>query len=218
MRAYCSRNSMWRYPQMDVSKGVVCAGALLIGLVWSLQVPAQVFKCVDAATGKTTFSDRGCSTGDNASAVSIRSANSIDGSQYRQQAVAPERYRTAVDPVQSGARVSVVGESNDAERERIRRCKQASTPYSESRGLTASQLAATAQFCAGVSVALPVESQSTSLSAPPAPASPPVITNCDPAGCWDSNGVRYNKGAGDTYFPTSGGSACQRINGNFSCP
>ncbi|WP_416376156.1 DUF4124 domain-containing protein [Pseudomonas nitroreducens] len=203
---------------MDVSKGVVYAGTLLISLAWSLQVPAQVFKCVDAATGKTTFSDRGCNTGDDASAVSIRSANSIDGSQYRQQAVELEQSDTAVDPVQIGSRVTVVGEGSDAERERARRCKQASTPYSGSQGLTASQLAATAQLCAGASVALPVESHSASLSAPPAPASPTVITNCDPAGCWDSNGVRYNKGAGDTYFPSSGGSACQLINGIFSCP
>ncbi|WP_368735925.1 DUF4124 domain-containing protein [Pseudomonas sp. 30_B] len=209
---------MWRCPQMDVSKSVVCAGALLLGLTWSLQAPAQVFKCVDSATGKTTFSDRGCNTSDDASAVSIRAANSIDGSQYRQHAVEPERYRTSVDPVQSAPRVTVVGESNDAQREHTRRCKQASTSYPGSRGLTASQLAAVAQLCAGVSVALPAESQGASASAPPAPAGPPVMTNCDPAGCWDSNGVRYNKGAGETYFPSNGGPACQRINGNFSCP
>lgn len=203
---------------MDVSKAVVYAGALLVCMAWSFPTSAQVFKCVDPATGKTTFSDRGCGAGDDGAALNIRPANGIDGSQYRQQAIEPEQYRNAVDPVQSGVRVTVVGEENDAERERKKLCKQASTPSSGSHGLTASQLAAAAQLCAGVSVALPVESQGASLSAPSASANPPMITNCDPAGCWGSNGVRYNKGAGDTYFPSNGGPACQRINGSFSCP
>ncbi|MBD9672989.1 DUF4124 domain-containing protein [Pseudomonas sp. PDM21] len=203
---------------MDVSKTVVRAGALLVCLAWSFPAPAQVFKCVDPATGKTTFSDRGCSAGDDGAAVNIRPANSIDGSQYRQQAIEPKQYRTAVGFVQGEPRVTVVGEGNDAERERTKRCKQASTLHSGSRGLTASQLSATAQLCAGASVAFPAEGQSTSLSVPHPPASPLVITNCDPAGCWDSNGVRYNKGAGDTYFRSSGGPACQRMGGNLSCP
>lgn len=203
---------------MDVFKAVVYAGALLIDLAWSLQAPAQVFKCIDPTTGKTTFSDQGCGTNDDATAVNIRPANSIDGSQYRQQAIEPEQYGAVVEPVQAGPRITVVGERNDAERERKKLCKQASTPYPNSRGLTANQLAAAAQLCTGVSVAPPAEGQSTSLAAPPSPVSPTVITNCDPAGCWDSNGVRYNKGAGETYFPANGGSACQRINGIFSCP
>ncbi|HUW28190.1 MAG TPA: hypothetical protein VMV97_06245 [Sulfuriferula sp.] len=38
-------------------------------------------------------------------------------------------------------------------------------------------------------------------------ARPSVITNCDPGGCWDNLGNRYNKGAGNTYFSPSG--ACQ---------
>lgn len=199
---------------MDVFKAVVYAGALLVCLVWSFPASAQVFKCIDPATRKTTFSDRGCGADDGGVAINIRPANSIDGSQYRQQAIAPEQYRTAVDAVQRGARVTVVGEGSDAERERKKLCKQASTPYSNSHGLTASQLAAAAQFCAGVSVTPPVESQNTPLSAP----SPRVITNCDPAGCWDSNGMRYNQGAGDTYIPTNGGPACQYIGRNMICP
>lgn len=203
---------------MDVSKAVVYVGALLVCVAWSFPASAQVFKCVDPITGKTTFSDRGCDAGDDGAVLNVRPANSIDGSQYRQQAIEPEQYRNAVDSVQSRARVMVVGEGSDAELERKKLCKQVSASYSGSHGLTASQLAAAAQLCAGVSVALPVESQGASVSAPLVQASPSVMTNCDPAGCWDSNGVRYNKGAGDTYFPTNGGPACQRINGKFSCP
>jgi hypothetical protein len=47
---------------------------------------------------------------------------------------------------------------------------------------------------------------------------PSIITNCDAGGCWDNLGGRYNKGAGNTYFPASGGPACQMIGGQMRCP
>lgn len=54
-------------------------------------------------------------------------------------------------------------------------------------------------------------------SMPTSPAAAPVsIVNCDVAGCWDTNGTRYNKGAGDTYFPSTGGS-CQNVGGQMQC-
>lgn len=46
--------------------------------------------------------------------------------------------------------------------------------------------------------------------------SPPTIVNCDGAGCWDTGGTRYNKGAGETYFPSTGG-VCQNIGGQMQC-
>lgn len=51
------------------------------------------------------------------------------------------------------------------------------------------------------------------------PASTPTpsnIASCDTAGCWDTNGTRYNKGAGDTYFPSTGG-VCQNVGGQMQC-
>lgn len=88
------------------------------------------------------------------------------------------------------------------------------TPHKGAHGLTAAQRAHAAQLCAGIS--LPIPEPRTA----PAPtlAAPPVITNCDNAGCWDTNGVRYNRGAGDTHFPSTGGPACQLINGQMICP
>ena len=57
----------------------------------------------------------------------------------------------------------------------------------------------------------------TPMSIPnPSPPQPSVITNCDAAGCWDNLGGRYNKGAGNTYFP-SGGGACQSVGGQMMC-
>ena len=43
-----------------------------------------------------------------------------------------------------------------------------------------------------------------------------AITNCDGAGCWGSDGTRYNRGAGDTYFPSTGG-VCQSVGGQMQC-
>lgn len=54
-------------------------------------------------------------------------------------------------------------------------------------------------------------------TAPPVPAPvPSVITNCDPGGCWDDVGNRYNKGAGTTHF-TQDGRVCQNIGGMMQC-
>jgi hypothetical protein len=91
-------------------------------------------------------------------------------------------------------------------------CDDATKDYT-GRGLTASQQAAAAQ-CAGYDVPIPP---------PPVvqnklPTTPSVITSCDPAGCWDNNGIRYNKGAGATHVPSNGDPACQLINGQMHCP
>lgn len=203
---------------MDMPKTALFAGVALIGLAWSLQAPAQVFKCVDASSGKTTFSDRGCTTSDDSSAVSIRPVNSIDGSRYQQQATKPNSYDSPPTATPNGARITGVGEGDRADIEGKKLCKQASTPYPGSQDLTATQRAAASEFCEGAAPLTPAQNRSASPPTSRIPASPPVVTNCDSAGCWDSHGVRYNKGAGDTYFPSTGGPACQRTNGFFSCP
>ena len=56
----------------------------------------------------------------------------------------------------------------------------------------------------------------SSYSAPMTQRQPSSITNCDSAGCWGSDGTRYNRGAGDTYFPSTGGS-CQNVGGQMQC-
>ena len=57
---------------------------------------------------------------------------------------------------------------------------------------------------------------SNSYSAPMPQRQPSTITNCDGAGCWGSDGTRYNRGAGDTYFPSTGG-VCQSVGGQMQC-
>lgn len=197
-------------------KFAMAISVLLAALTWPLMSLAQVQKCVDPTTGKITFSDRGCNTGEESTAVRVSPANSIDGSQYRQQASAPANpyadQANQADPERRGPRVAGVGTNNVADRQQQKLCKEASTPHKGAHGLTAAQRVAAAQECAGINLPSPA-SNAASTSAPAAP-----IVNCDSSGCWDASGARYNRGAGDTHFPANGGPACQLIHGNMICP
>lgn len=62
----------------------------------------------------------------------------------------------------------------------------------------------------------PNNDQPYQYSAPINNTAPSAIVNCDGAGCWGTDGTRYNKGAGETYFPSNGG-VCQNIGGQIQC-
>lgn len=193
-------------------------GVWLLGTLWAAQAAAQFYKCIDDS-GKVTFSDQGCTSSESSSALAIQPANSMDSSRYQQPALQQYPSQAPMEPPVGRTRVTVVGGSNDAARQRQKLCREASTPHKGAHGLTAAQRAHAAELCAGISLPVPpphVTAAPTSPSAPPAP--PAVLTSCDPGGCWDSNGLRYNQGAGTTYIPANGGHACQRINGNMMCP
>lgn len=190
--------------------------ALLVGLAWPLASLAQVQKCVDSATGAITFSDRGCSTGENITTVRVHPVNSIEGAPYRQQASELTQFHDSPKPERKGTRLTIVGENNDADRERRKLCKEASTPYKGLDGLTASQRVAAAQLCAGIALPAPVAKNAPRPM--PAPAAPAGMASCDASGCWGTDGQRYNRGAGATHFPASGGPACQLIHGKMNCP
>lgn len=134
----------------------------------------------------------------------------------QQQPASAQPYAAPEPPI-TQTRVTVVGGTNDAERQRQKLCKEASTPLRGAHGLTASQRATAAQVCAGVSVPVP-DYGAGSHSMPAQTPSPATITSCDSGGCWDTNGVRYNRGAGATHFPSHGGPACQLIGGQMNCP
>ncbi|WP_376785231.1 DUF4124 domain-containing protein [Stutzerimonas nitrititolerans] len=134
---------------------LLASSALLASLAWPMLASAQVQKCVDPVSGKITFSDRGCATGEETTAVRIAPANSIDGAPYRQPPPQQDYYTGTVPQAElgrSGPRVTVVGANNDAERERKKLCKEASTPHKGAHGLTAAQRAHAAQLCAGISL------------------------------------------------------------------
>jgi hypothetical protein len=89
-------------------------------------------------------------------------------------------------------------------------CERIARPHKGAQNgqLTAAQLSAL-RSCAGGSTSAP----SKPMPAPPRPSS---ITSCDPGGCWDNLGNRYNKGAGTTYFNQHGG-VCQSVGGQMHC-
>lgn len=202
---------------ITVLKLPTSALVLLINIVCSVGVSAQTqaFRCVDNK-GKVTLSDRGCSTSDKAVIVNIPPANSIEGSQYLEKSKVP------LQSVESEPLVAIIVEDKDTkvEGERARLCKDASTAIQGTRGLTVAQRVASAKLCADVSLTIPNTSGNTPSELPgnPAQQSPARMASCDPAGCWDTNGLRYNKGAGSTYIPANGRAACQLLEGNMICP
>ena len=198
------------------SKGIagLIAGVLFVSTLWATQAAAQFHKCVDAS-GKVTFSDQGCGAGESDSALAIQPTNSMDSSRYQQPAHQSYSGQAPIEPPRHRTRVTVVGGSNDSDRQQRKLCREASTPHKGAHGLTAAQRAHAAQLCSGIS--LPIQTPHTA-TAPAAPVSPAGIASCDAGGCWDTNGLRYNKGAGTTHFPANGGHACQLINGNMICP
>ncbi len=51
----------------------------------------------------------------------------------------------------------------------------------------------------------------------PSPPPPAQIVNCDPAGCWDTNGNRLNRAAGGNFFRSDGRFCVNTGGGGFSC-
>ena len=98
--------------------------------------------------------------------------------------------------------------SAEQEAERQALLKSASTPYSGARGLTASQRDTLSTLNGGDNSNGGYSNSSQRQSS--------TVTNCDGAGCWGSDGTRYNRGAGNTYFPSNGGS-CQDVGGQMQC-
>lgn len=197
-------------------KPILLFSAVLASSVWVSQATAQFYKCVDAS-GKVTFSDQGCAASEEAATVRVQPANTVESSRYQQAKPDYTQTYASPEPPRNQTRITVVGGNNDAERQRKKLCKEASTPHRGAHGLTAAQRAAAAQLCAGRSVSVP--GYSSGSNSKPAPTPPPAgIASCDAGGCWDTNGLRYNQGAGSTYIPANGGHACQMIGGQMNCP
>lgn len=180
---------------------------------------AQVFKCVDA-NGKTTYSDNGCAAGHTTSTLAI-TPTKVSASEVVPYQI-PPAYYAPPEPrqPQGGTRVTIVGDSGREESEQRRRCREASTPHKGAHGLTAAQRVHAAKICHGIDLPMPEPHAAPAppTAAPAAPVAPAQITTCDAGGCWDTNGGRYNRGAGATHFPAAGGPACQLINGQMICP
>lgn len=56
----------------------------------------------------------------------------------------------------------------------------------------------------------------SSVAATVAAAASALIVSCDPGGCWDENGVRYDA-AGAGVFIRRDGKSCESIRGRMAC-
>lgn len=136
----------------------------------------------------------------------INNQNSLERQQTSGQPTS--QYSVQQEPAQRN-----LSYSERQERERLK--ATLSTPMKGANGeLTRSQREALVALETGQP--MPSHSQGAGGSISSSTPTPANITNCDGSGCWDTNGTRYNKGAGDTYFPSTGG-VCQNVGGQMRC-
>lgn len=190
------------------------AAALASLLVISPSALAEVFKCVDATTGKVTFTDVACPDKGSGDYVHVRPTN-VDagysaGDQRRQsQSQSSDDQKGKPAWLRSANRVAAEQEAEARQREVDRIYREAEFTKDPSKRSSLLRQAEAAQRSVG-------SSERPSAPAPlPAPE-PTMMTNCDGAGCWDNTGSRYNKGAGNTYF-RSDGKTCQAVGGSMDC-
>lgn len=185
---------------------------------------AEVYKWVDAK-GNVTYSSKPPPNGTKRQPIeTIRSLNTTQNRatnepyEFKSNSSIPTTYRSANDTYYRHTYKATTPQrtpEDEALRQKI--IQEASTPIKGSRGLTANQRNTLAAMN-GVNVSSgdSYSNSNNSYSAPMTQRQPSTITNCDGAGCWGSDGTRYNRGAGDTYFPSTGGS-CQSVGGQMQC-
>lgn len=187
---------------------------LFVLALLSPTIHAQVLKCTDPKTGNVTYSDGGCAASHKVAAIRIQpsskqNSNSFSDSRVSQQAQQDyygQSFSTSADSNQRRANSNPM-----AEQARKDAYREASTPIKGARGLTANQLRTLAAL-GGVDVPAPEREHPQSS----VPNQPRMVTSCDEGGCWDTQGGRYNRGAGNTYIPTTGGS-CQGVGNQMQC-
>lgn len=183
---------------------------ILVGMTLGLCLPQvhakNYYKWVDSK-GNVSYSSKPPPAGAKQQKIeTLRSLGSTPSAstqrkEFKSNASIPTQY---INPYQNSNKTAYTAPrqlERIAEQQQL--INEASKPIPGSRGLTASQRNA----IAGISN----PTNNVSNSSPPS-----SITNCDSAGCWGTDGTRYNKGAGNTYFPSTGGS-CQNIGGQMQC-
>lgn len=199
---------------------------ILVGVTFGICLPQvhakNYYKWVDSK-GRVTYSSKPPPAGAKQQKIeTLRSLGTTPTAKPAQQefksnASIPTKY---INPYQNSNRTVYTAPrqpERSAEDEALRQkiIEEASTPYAGAKGLTANQRRTLAAMN-GVDVPADNSNSRNSYSAPAPQRAPSSITNCDSAGCWGSDGTRYNKAAGNTYFPSTGGS-CQSIGGQMQC-
>jgi hypothetical protein len=176
---------------------------------------ASVYKCTDAA-GRVSYSQIACTGSSRQQVINVRE-NSLDMSALRAKADILRWEQAREDALRAEHRAEIA--TSPAARTLAGRpdlCDRMMEPLPGARGMTASQRQSVIAACGGI--AIPAQQdRGDPASMPAPPPAPSIVTSCDPTGCWDNLGGHYTRGAGNTYFPPSGG-ACQLLGGQMHCP
>jgi len=166
----------------------ICSISMSLAILFSPVVMADAYKCT-TPSGKVVITDNGCA------------GVGRHDKAYESENISIERQRQA--QAVSDKNMDIL-ERNAAEERAYRE--------SVSRQQAIGQLQAPPSHPAQSSrPSIPQEKPLRRRAAPPA-----VVTNCDTGGCWDTQGRRYNNGAGDTKF-RSDGKTCQQVGPNMIC-
>lgn len=223
-------------------RGNAFKAVLLLGLSVLLSGQARVHRCEDAS-GAVRFSDVPCVRGEVGAEYEVR-PNTIDTSGAREQ-ILKRQVQSLQDQLeqQRMTRSGVDGQTRpDLQTERVdpAACERAARAYEDEagsmfsdKGSVEARRAAMVGACGmrepdkveinvnnsinyGYGHRLPHER-------PPRPPREPVphnpspgVARCDASGCWGTDGQRYERAGGNTYYGPNG--PCQRAGSLLRCP
>ncbi len=202
---------------MSALKNIIQIAVFMTAINTPQSFAQQYYKWVDSK-GITNYSARPPANSVKKKKISTISTYA-DGSRYQapqrqfssNSAIADTQYNYYSNNTSSNYNTPPArSEADEALRQKV--IKDASTVIPGARGLTAKQRSVLAQESGGGAS----NNSNNSYSAPMPQRQPSTITNCDSAGCWGTDGTRYNRAAGNTYFPTTGG-VCQNVGGQMQC-
>ncbi|MGJ7553058.1 DUF4124 domain-containing protein [Variovorax sp. RB3P1] len=194
---------------------------------------AQVTKC-KLSNGTITYGDGPCPAGAVDSRVNT-TANVVDGSDQR--AAAARMRDDQVRNEQPAPGATIIGSSKrsggpideaacraarrdlDMAGSRVRtEVARGNHPGPSGSAVRSAELKVDAACGTSIAAsrAASTTAHSTNAAPPPIPEAPAQIVNCDPAGCWDTAGRRYNNAAGGN-FSRSDGAFCTRAGPNAIC-
>lgn len=189
-----------------------------IGIFLSQAQAQNYYKWVDSK-GNTTYSSKPPPVGAKQQKIeTLRSLGTAPAPQRAYSSQSSRNTQQQASEYQSSSRQNYSHPrqpERSAEDEALRQkiIKEASTPYSGAKGLTANQRKTLAAM-SGVDVSADNYPNSGRSYSAPIHNAPSHITNCDGAGCWDNQGNRYN-GNNGTYF--NNGRVCRDIGGQMQC-
>lgn len=203
------------------------AAAALTALAFPPTALAGTSNC-DDPSGKIILSGQGCAKSGSIEAGRVDPGDIEDDSPLRKHILEHHPIRTEED---AASTVILLSEGESGVRpvqktagDASNLCKEAPLKGAPLKGaqngaLTPSQLAVAA--CAGitsesVNPTISDEYKKKPQAKPQPPQQPSMITNCDPVGCWDNQGQRYNGKAGTPYLRQDG-KVCQSVAGIMQC-